>query len=122
MLTNIQRGAILMMLNKVQQKLNKFGGVCGMVHGMTDSALLENIIESKGIKYYFLAEKIKMSYQSLRSKIDNKHEFKQSEIENICEALGISGNLQLKNDIFFAKFVEDNSTNEELSNVTEVTQ
>ena len=93
-----------------------------MVHGMTDSALLENIIESKGIKYYFLAEKIKMSYQSLRSKIDNKHEFKQSEIENICEALGISGNLQLKNDIFFAKFVEEKSAKEELSNVTEVTQ
>jgi len=89
-----------------------------MVHGMTDSALLENIIESKGIKYYFLAEKIKMSYQSLRSKIDNKHEFKQSEIENICEALGISGNLQLKNDIFFAKFVEDNSTNQMMKGKT----
>jgi len=103
MLTNIQYDVILMLLIISQQKLNKLGGVCGMVHGMTDSALLENIIESKGIKYYFLAEKIKMSYQSLRNKIDNKHEFKQSEIENICEVLGISGDLQLKNDIFFAK-------------------
>lgn len=86
-----------------------------MVHGMTDSTLLENIIESKGIKYYFLAEKIKMSYQSLRSKIDNKHEFKQSEIEKICEVLGISDDLKLKNDIFFAKFVEDNSANQMMS-------
>ena len=95
-----------MVLNKVQQKLNKFGGVCGMVHGMTDSALLENTIKSKGIKYYFLAEKIKMSYQSLRNKMTNKSEFLPSEIEKICELLGISDDLQLKNDIFFAKFRE----------------
>lgn len=82
---------------------------------MTDSILLANTIKSKGIKYCFLAQTLKMSYQSLRNKMTNKSEFLPSEIEKICELLGVSDDLKLKNDIFFAKFVEDNSTNQMMS-------
>lgn len=86
---------------------------------MTDSILLANTIKSKGIKYCFLAETLKMSYQALRNKMTNKSEFLPSEIEKICELLGISDDLQMKNNIFFAKFVDLCSTNEEQNNTTE---
>jgi len=67
---------------------------------VTDSILLANTIKSKGIKYCFLAETLKMSYQALRNKMTNKSEFLPSEIEKICELLGISDDLQMKNNIF----------------------
>ena len=113
MLTNIQHDVILMLLIISQQESG--------VNNVTDEMLLIGTIKSKGIKYCFLAECLKLSYQSLRNKITNKREFLPSEIEKICEVLEISDDLKLKNDIFFAKFVEEKSTKEELSNVTEVT-
>jgi len=104
MLTNIQYDVILMLLIISQQESG--------VNNVTDEMLLIGTIKSKGIKYCFLAETLKMSYQALRNKMTNKSEFLPSEIEKICEVLGISDDLKLKNDIFFAKFVEDNSTNQ----------
>ena len=101
MLTNIQHDVILMLLIISQQESG--------VNNVTDEMLLIGTIKSKGIKYYFLAECLKLSYQSLRNKITNKREFLPSEIEKICEVLGISDDLKLKNDIFFAKFLPDKS-------------
>lgn len=78
---------------------------------MTNTALLENVIKKSGYKYLFLAKKLGISYQALRNKLDNKSEFLPTEIEKLCVLLSIN-NLQLKNDIFFARFVEEISTSE----------
>lgn len=76
---------------------------------MTDTFLLENIIKNKGLKYSFIARQLNLSYQSLRNKMDNKSEFLPTEIEALCGVLDIV-DLKIKNDIFFAKFVEHYST------------
>lgn len=76
---------------------------------MTNTNLIEEIIREKGVKYKFLAKKLGISYQSLRSKLDNKNEFLPTEIERMCNLLEIN-DLKLKNDVFFAQFVEECST------------
>ena len=72
---------------------------------MTDTAKLERIIKNSGYKYGFIAEKIGISYQALRNKLNNKSEFLPTEIEALCKLLGIT-ELKEKNDIFFASFVD----------------
>lgn len=72
---------------------------------MTNTLLLENLIKESGYKYSFLAEKLGISYQAFRNKIDNKSEFLPTQIEKLCDLLSINS-LELKNDIFFALFVE----------------
>ena len=76
---------------------------------MTDTERLERIIKGSGYKYSFIAEKIGISYQALRNKLDNKSEFLPTEIEALCKLLGIT-ELKEKNDIFFALYVEESST------------
>jgi len=76
---------------------------------MTDTDRLERIIKNSGYKYGFIAEKIGISYQALRNKLDNKSEFLPTEIEALCKLLGIT-ELKEKNDIFFASFVDEYST------------
>ena len=76
---------------------------------MTDTDRLERIIKNSGYKYGFIAEKIGISYQALRNKLDNKSEFLPTEIEALCKLLGIT-ELKDKNDIFFASFVDEYST------------
>lgn len=77
---------------------------------MTNTERLENIIEKSGLKKVHIAEKLGITTQALRNKIGNKSEFVPSEINVLCDLLGIT-KLQDKNDIFFAKYVEDSSTN-----------
>ena len=77
---------------------------------MTDTERLESLIKKSGYKYGYIAEKIGISYQALRNKLDNKSEFLPTEIEAICKLLNITA-LQDKNDIFFLLFVEEKSTN-----------
>lgn len=72
---------------------------------MTNTSLLEDVIKESGYKYSFLAQKLGISYQALRNKLDNKSEFLPTEIEKLCVLLSINS-LELKNDIFFATFVE----------------
>ena len=68
---------------------------------MTDSAKLREIILNSGIKYKTIAEKLGISSYALQLKIDNKNEFKSSEIKVLCEILGITS-LKMKESIFFA--------------------
>ena len=72
---------------------------------MTDSAALREKIKEKGLKYTYLAEKLGLSQYGLALKIDNKNEFRISEVAMLCEILGITS-LKEKERIFFAQKVE----------------
>lgn len=72
---------------------------------MTDTKSLIQIIKNSGYKYTFIAAKLGISYQALRNKLVNKTEFLPTEIEALCNLLGMT-DIKQKNDIFFASFVE----------------
>lgn len=72
---------------------------------MTDSAALRDIIEKKGIKYSYLAERLGLSNYGFALKVDGKNEFKTSEVAKLCELLGITS-LREKERIFFAQKVD----------------
>ena len=76
---------------------------------MTDSALLQKKIKEKGVKLGFLVKKLNTSYHWLNKKINNEKDFTASEIDILCEVLGIT-DLKEKDRIFFAKNVEKSST------------
>lgn len=67
---------------------------------MTDTKLFRQKVESRGIKYRFLAELIGITPYGLQKKIENKTEFKASEIVALSDALGLSADE--RNSIFFA--------------------
>lgn len=69
---------------------------------MTDSELLRKIINDKGYKFKRVAEHLGLSPYGLQLKIDNQSEFKTSEVDALCEFLGIKS-LTLKDTIFFKK-------------------
>ena len=68
---------------------------------MTNTALLEKRITESGYKKSFIASKIGISAYALSLKINNKTEFKASEITILCELLGIED--QERTSIFFAQ-------------------
>lgn len=68
---------------------------------MTDSEALKKIIKSKGLKLKYVAEYLGLSAYGFQLKIENKQEFKTSEISALCELLCIT-NLKEKEKIFFA--------------------
>ncbi len=57
---------------------------------MTASKLLKARIIEMGYTYIVLAKELGISYQTLCNKINNKLEFKASEIEKLCVILKIS--------------------------------
>ncbi len=67
---------------------------------MTDSCKLRELIESKGFKMKFVAEYLGLSSYGLSLKINNKQEFKTSEVSALCELLGIT-RLKEKEALFF---------------------
>ncbi len=69
---------------------------------MTDSVLLRKKIESKGLKLKFVAEYLGLSPYGFQLKVENKQEFKTSEVAALCELLEIR-TLGEKERIFFAK-------------------
>ena len=69
---------------------------------MTNTKLLEKIIEQSGLKKNFIAKAIGLSPYGLAKKINNETEFKTSEVDKLCEILNIS-DLADKDRIFFAK-------------------
>lgn len=75
---------------------------------MTNTALLEEVIAQSGYKKSYLANKIGISAYTLALKINNKTEFWASEIEILCELLGIETEERMA--IFFANQVDYKST------------
>lgn len=67
---------------------------------MTDTKLFRQKVKSSGLKYRFLAELIGITPYGLQKKIENKTEFKASEIAALSDALGLS--TSERNAIFFA--------------------
>lgn len=70
---------------------------------MTNKELLEQAIRESGLKKGFLAGKIGLSPAGFYNCLNNKAEFKASQINTLCELLGIS-DLATKEAIFFAGF------------------
>ena len=87
---------------------------------MTNSEKLLKIISEKGLKLKFIADKLELSSYGLSLKINNKNEFKTSEVATLCEILDITS-LKDKESIFFAhkddlkssKNIEGNDGNHE---------
>lgn len=57
---------------------------------MTDSEKLKKRIAESGVSISFIARKMGISREGLYKKINNKTEFKASEISRIKEVLGLS--------------------------------
>ena len=68
---------------------------------MTNTSLLEEYIEKSGYKRAFIAEKLGITRFALQLKINNKSEFKASEIDILCELLKVSTDERMA--VFFAK-------------------
>ena len=52
---------------------------------MTDSEALRGLIESNGLKMKFVADYLGLSPYGFQLKVDNKQEFKTSEVSALCE-------------------------------------
>lgn len=68
---------------------------------MTDTNALRSAISMSGFKYKALAEILGLTPYSLQMKIDNKTEFKASEIDALANALGMD--MQQRDAIFFCR-------------------
>lgn len=68
---------------------------------MTNKEMLEQAIRDKGLKKSFLAEKIGLTPAGFYNCLNNRAEFKASQINTLCDLLGIE-DLQTKEAIFFA--------------------
>lgn len=67
---------------------------------MTNTSLLEQYIEKSGYKKSFIAEQLGITSYGLTLKINNKSEFKASEITILCKLLKIGA--KDREAIFFA--------------------
>lgn len=76
---------------------------------MVDTERLRKIIAELGLKYQWLAQNMGLSRYGLSKKIDNKSDFKSSEIVLLCKLLKIT-TLEEREEIFFAQEVDFKST------------
>ena len=75
---------------------------------MTNSEMLKKAIGESGYMISWIMKQMGIkSYSTLRDKIDNKQEFKASEIAKLCEILHLDSDQM--NGIFFANGVESHS-------------
>lgn len=72
---------------------------------MTDTKLLNEIIDKSGYKRKYLADCLGISRFTLAKKIDNVTEFKLSEVDKLCKILKIES-LYDRQRIFFAQKVD----------------
>lgn len=77
---------------------------------MTNEKLLLQKIKESGLKRGYIIEKLGTSYEWFNKKIANETPFKAYEIQILCDLLKIA-DLNEKEAIFFARDVEDSSTN-----------
>lgn len=76
---------------------------------MVNTALLEEAIRTSGKRKQYLADRIGCTVQSFRMRVTNRYDFKSSDIDILCQELGIT-RLTDKERIFFAKNVDNSST------------
>jgi len=75
---------------------------------MIDSMLLRDMIKESGLKYGHIASKLNLTTTGLQKKLDNRSEFKASEIKGICTVLNLSA--EQRDNVFFATESECYST------------
>lgn len=68
---------------------------------MTNTELLNDRIDKSGLKKSYIAKALGIKPDTLTRKINNEREFKASEINALCDVLGIES-LEEKEHIFFA--------------------
>lgn len=68
---------------------------------MTNVKLLDEKIQQSGLKKAFIAEKLGITPNTLTSLLNNKAEFKASQIVDMCRILNIKDDADVK-AIFFA--------------------
>lgn len=96
MLTKILQGVNLFPVDKTPtQNIEE-----RTVNLVVDTQMLEGIISASGKKKSYLASKLGISVQSLKLKIDNKFDFKTTEVSILCQELDIT-RLTDKEKIFF---------------------
>ena len=78
---------------------------------MTNTALLRQKINERGLKQGFIAEKLGITSYGFAKKLNNETEFKASEIQVLCDLLNITS-LREKEAIFFDMTVDKISTKE----------
>lgn len=71
---------------------------------MTNTALLELRIQNSGLKKSFIAKVLNINPKTLANKIENRCEFKISEMKALCKLLDITDPAE-KDAIFFAEEV-----------------
>ena len=67
---------------------------------MTNTELLNQRIDESGLKKSYIAKALGIRTDTLSRKINNEREFKASEINTLCDVLGIES-LEEKEHIFF---------------------
>ena len=72
---------------------------------MINTEALKSLIESNGLKIKYVAEKIGLTYQGFKNKLENKSEFTVTEVNKLCKLLNIT-DLTVKERIFFANRVD----------------
>ena len=72
---------------------------------LTDTNVLNQMIERSGLKRKYIAEKLSLSPYGLAKKINGENEFRPSEIEILCRLLGIK-TMKQRMDIFFKTNVD----------------
>lgn len=75
---------------------------------MTNTKLLEEYILKSGYKRSFIAKALGITAYALALKINNKSEFKATEIDILCKLLNIG--IEDRMRIFFARLVDLKST------------
>ena len=76
---------------------------------VTNTELLNDLIQQSGLKKVFIADKLGMTPVGLHNCITGKSEFKASHIRTLCDLLRIE-DLKLKEAVFFAPFVATSAT------------
>lgn len=75
---------------------------------MTDTIRLRELINSRGLKLKWIAEQMDLTPYGLAKKISNENEFRASEIQKLCDLLGVSDAGE-KERLFFAQKGDLNS-------------
>ena len=72
------------------------------MENLTDTNALKKIINNNGLKMKYVAEQLGLSSYGFSLKVENKQEFKTSEVAALCELLNIDS-LDEKEKIFFKR-------------------
>ena len=80
---------------------------------MIDLAMLNEVIKGSGKTQKHIAEVMGLTREGLRLKLIGRSDFKTEEVNSICRELGIN-NASMRNRIFFAKKVDNKSTEDAL--------